>query len=152
MKIISKSENETLKLGKLLAKYLNAGDIVCLSGNLGSGKTILAKGIALGLGVDPNRVISPTFVLIHQHHQGRVAFNHFDLYRLKSLKEIADLGFEEYFYGDAITVVEWAERLKNLLPKNCLRVRLAVLTKNKRCIDFSSLNKNYQGIIKKIKL
>lgn len=150
MQIISKSIKDTLDIGRVIAKNLKKGDIICLFGQLGSGKTILTKGIALGLGVKPREIISPSFVLIRQYPKAKLPFYHFDLYRLNSLKEILNLGYEEYFYGNAVTVIEWADRLKNLIPKECLKVELSIIGYIKRKVEFSAYGKRYRELISKI--
>lgn len=131
--IITNNAKETLKFGRKFSSQLKAGDIVCLFGELGSGKTTFVKGLAQGLGIDPDVVNSPTFVLLNVH-EGQLPLYHFDLYRLEDVKEILALGYEEYFYGEGITVVEWAERLKTLMPKKYVRVELFHQGENKRLI------------------
>jgi len=150
MQIISKSVNQTLKIGRLIAKNLTAGDIVCLIGDLGSGKTVLTKGIAQGLGIKKNEVVSPTFVLIHQYKNARLPFYHFDLYRLKSPKDILDLGYQEYFYSQGITVIEWADRLKYLKPSEFLKINLQVKNENSRLFKFEAEGKHYKELLRKI--
>lgn len=149
MKIVSKSISKTLKIGRIIAKNLQKGDIICLFGELGSGKTVLTKGIAEGLGIKKNKIISPTFVLIREHKAG-VPFYHFDLYRLKSPKEILVLGYEEYFYDDGITVVEWADRLRYLLPKECLKIELGIKTARQRRLRFIPIGERYKDLVKRI--
>ena len=134
--ILSNDQDETLKLGKKISSRLKAGSIVCLFGDLGSGKTTLVKGIAQGLGIDPDSVNSPTFVLLNVR-EGKLPLYHFDLYRLEDVQEILAIGYEEYFYGEGITVVEWAERLKYLMPEKYLRVELFHRGENRRLIKFS---------------
>jgi len=126
MKAISSSVRETLDLGRKLAGKLKKGDIVCLFGEFGSGKTVFTKGIAWGLGVRRHEITSPSFVLIREYYSGRIPLFHFDLYRLKGEKEIATIGYEEYFYSDGITVIEWADRLKRLLPDKFLGVSIEI--------------------------
>ena len=150
MKIISKSVNDTLKIGKVIAKNLREGNIVCLFGELGSGKTILTKGIASALGIKRRKVISPSFVLIRQYSTAKIPFYHFDLYRLKTIEEILDLGYEEYFYNDGITVVEWADRLKYLLPKEYLKIKLSIKSDSQRLFEFSAFGKHYRELLGKI--
>ncbi|MFH1191727.1 MAG: tRNA (adenosine(37)-N6)-threonylcarbamoyltransferase complex ATPase subunit type 1 TsaE, partial [Candidatus Omnitrophota bacterium] len=123
MEILSLSVNQTLRLGKKIAGNLSAGDIILLSGSLGAGKTVLAKGIAQGLGINKNTVLSPTFVLLRVY-QGKHLLQHFDFYRIKTLKDIFSLGYQEYLYSDAVTLIEWPERLKFLLPKEFLKIKL----------------------------
>lgn len=147
MKIISRSEHQTISFGRHLARHLDKGSIVCLVGGLGSGKTVLTKGIAEGLGISAKKVISPTFVLLRQH-QGRVPLNHFDLYRMDTLRDISDLGYEEFFYADAVTVVEWADRLKGMFPRTCLKIEIAIHSKNRRRILLTACGDRYAKIIR----
>ncbi|MDW7678964.1 MAG: tRNA (adenosine(37)-N6)-threonylcarbamoyltransferase complex ATPase subunit type 1 TsaE [bacterium] len=116
------SEQETIKLGENLSRYLMPGDVVALLGELGSGKTCLVRGICKGLEC-ADQVTSPTFTLINEY-RGRFPVYHFDFYRLESEQEIFDLGYEEYFFGDGICLVEWAERALPLLPQNYIEIRL----------------------------
>ncbi len=150
MQIISKSVNQTLKIGRLIAKNLTAGDIVCLIGDLGTGKTVLTKGIAQGLGIKKNEITSPTFVLIHQYNNTHLPFYHFDLYRLKSPKDILDLGYQEYFYSQGITVIEWADRLKYLKPCEFLKINLLVKNENSRLLKFEAEGRHYKELLRKI--
>lgn len=147
MKIISESKKDTLNLGKIISKNLKAGDIICLYGNLGAGKTVLAKGLAHNLGIKEDKVISPTFVLIRQY-QGKLPIYHFDLYRLKDSQEISDLGYEEYFYGNGLSVIEWPDRLGCLLPKEFLKIELKVISENKREIKLSAFGKRYTDLLR----
>ncbi len=149
MKIISESKKDTLDLGKKIAKNLKAGDIICLYGNLGAGKTVLTKGLSHSLGIKEDDVISPTFVLIRQY-QGKLPIYHFDLYRLKDSQEISDLGYEEYFYGNGLSVIEWPDRLDYLLPKEFLKIELKVLSENKREIKLSAFGKRYADLLEKL--
>jgi tRNA threonylcarbamoyladenosine biosynthesis protein TsaE len=118
-------EAATDRLGELLAKHLPPGMTVALSGTLGAGKTRLVQAIAAGLGIDRQDVLSPTFVL-GQHYHGRRTLHHFDLYRLKDEDEFLELGPEEYFESDGITLVEWAERFPRVLPEDRLEIEIRV--------------------------
>jgi len=135
MKIISNGIEETIKIGSELAKKLKRGDVVALIGELGSGKTVLAKGIAKGLGVkDVRYVNSPTFVIIKEY-KGKMPLYHFDLYRLNKSHSLDSLSYDEYFYGDGVAVVEWADKIRKALPPRYLEVRLSVIGENKRKIE-----------------
>ena len=147
MKKLSTSVKQTLRIGKLLAQKLCGGEIILLSGSLGAGKTVLAKGIAQGLGIDKHNVVSPTFVFLRVY-KGKHFLNHFDFYRVKSHKEILALGYEEYFYSDAITVIEWPERLKFLLPKEFLKIKLSNKSRNQRMLEFIGRGPRYKQLIK----
>jgi tRNA threonylcarbamoyladenosine biosynthesis protein TsaE len=116
--------NETLLIGEIIGKTLSKGSIVALNGNLGAGKTVLVKGIARGLGVEqePN---SPTFVILNTY-EGKYPLFHFDFYRLSSASELEDLNYKDYFYNEGITVVEWAEKIKEVFPQNCITIDIEV--------------------------
>ncbi|MCX5688142.1 MAG: tRNA (adenosine(37)-N6)-threonylcarbamoyltransferase complex ATPase subunit type 1 TsaE [Candidatus Omnitrophica bacterium] len=130
--MLTNSARETMLVGERLAKKLFPGDVVALYGNLGSGKTTFTKGIGKGLGVkNPGRINSPTFVLIKEY-QGKIPLYHLDLYRMSDLKAIENLAIEEYIYGDGITVIEWAEKIKCLLPEKLISVRLKAKFGDKR--------------------
>jgi len=150
MKIISKSINDTFKIGKAIAKNLHKGDIVCLSGELGSGKTALTKGIAFGFGIRKSKVISPSFVLIRQYSACGIPLYHFDLYRLASVEGILALGYEEYFYGEGITVIEWADRLKCLMPREYLGIKLNIKSGSQRVFDLCAFGKHYKELLGRI--
>jgi tRNA threonylcarbamoyladenosine biosynthesis protein TsaE len=150
MEVISKSVSETLNMGRKIAKSLKRGDIICLFGELGSGKTLLTKGIAEGLGIKTEEVISPSFVLIRQHVKGKLPLYHFDLYRLKDPKDILALGYEEYLFDDAVAVIEWADRLKCFLPKEFLKVELSFKTDSKRRIKFVAFGARFKELLKEI--
>jgi tRNA threonylcarbamoyladenosine biosynthesis protein TsaE len=132
-KIITSSHEETKNMGKRFAQMLSPGDVVAFSGELGSGKTTLIQGICGGLGVK-NYVRSPCFVIINEYN-GKFKVYHFDLYRLDNEKELEDLGYEEYFYGDGVCLVEWAEKAERLLPGQRIQVNLKILSERKREIQ-----------------
>ncbi len=150
MRVTTNSAQETIKLGKQIGGRLKAGDVLGLIGELGSGKTTLVKGIASGLGIrEREEVSSPSFVLIKEY-AGKIPLFHFDLYRLDEIKDIACLGAEEYLFDDGVCVIEWAEKMKLLLP-DYLQVNLIVKGKDKREIKFSAHNKRYEALIKQIR-
>lgn len=151
MKIISHSVKDTINLGLNLAKRLMPGDIICLEGELGAGKTILTKGIAAGLGVSKAKVTSSSFILIRQHLGGKLPLFHFDLYRLKETSDIASLGYEEYLYGEGVSVIEWAKKLECLMPKERLMVELSYGPKTKRIIMITAVGSRYKDLLKGIK-
>lgn len=131
-----------------LGGRLVPGTVVGLIGALGSGKTCLAQGICRGLGVE-EYVTSPSFVLIREY-LGRMPVYHFDLYRLRDAEELFDLGYEEYFYGDGVCLVEWAERAQSLWPEDAIEVHLNDLGAQTRKIIFSDrtgkLNRTFKGL------
>ncbi len=122
--IYLKSLAETEHLGKRLGELALPGDVICLDGDLGAGKTTLTQAIARGLEVPPScYVTSPSFAILHEY-DGRIPLYHMDFYRLQDSSEITDLGFEEYFYLSGLTVIEWSQRGEDLLPEGCLQLRL----------------------------
>ncbi len=122
--IYLKSLTETRCLGKRLGELAQPGDVICLDGDLGAGKTTLTQAIASGLEVPAScYVTSPSFAILHEY-MGRIPLYHMDFYRLHDSSEVAELGFEEYFYLSGLTVIEWSERGRELLPEECLQLRL----------------------------
>ncbi len=123
MLTVTNSAAETRALGERLASGLQPGDTVILEGELGAGKSELARGIARGLGVTET-VTSPSFTILNVYESGRCPLYHFDWYRLESEEELYELGMDEYLGGDGIAVVEWAERCPDAVPEDCIRIRL----------------------------
>jgi tRNA threonylcarbamoyladenosine biosynthesis protein TsaE len=121
-RFVSRNEEETRTLAAEFARTLAPGDVVALEGELGAGKTVFAKGVASALGVSAE-VTSPTFTLI-QEYRGRLPLYHMDLYRLRDIREILDIGAEEFLYGDGVCLVEWAEKLENFLPTRAVVVEI----------------------------
>ena len=136
---ISKSPDETIKIAGVMAKHLRSGDIVFLQGDLGAGKTVFMKGIAKALKVDPLKVNSPTFVIMN-YYEGLMPIYHFDLYRLEKEEEIKTVQFDEYFYGNGISVIEWPERLGVRTPKDYWLIELNHKSEQEReiCISYPS--------------
>jgi len=126
------SQEETFAVGYELGKKAKKGDIFCLIGDLGTGKTILAKGIAKGLGIN-EEITSPTFTLL-EVYEAAIPLYHFDLYRISDDSELENLFFEEYWYGDGVSVIEWAERAMKRLPNDIFIIRLEYTGKNRRKI------------------
>ncbi len=129
--IISRSPDETISIGKKIGKKLKAGDIVCLEGDLGAGKTHFVKGIAEALEINPQEVLSPTYTLIHEY-EGTLPLYHFDCYRMESPREALEIGAEEYFYGEGICVIEWPERIASLIPPEALWITIEIADRETR--------------------
>ncbi len=145
-KLITRTQEETIQFGVTLAKRLKPGDIICLFGDLGSGKTTFVKGLAKGLRINPTKVSSPTFVVMNMY-EGKLPLYHFDLYRFEDANEIYAIGYEEFFYGEGIAVVEWAERLGALCPKEYLSVHFSHRKDHGRTIQLKAKGKRYHEII-----
>ena len=129
---VTRSADETERVGERLGRRLVPGDVVALSGELGAGKTCFIRGLARGLGVTQG-VSSPTFVIVNQY-TGRMPVFHIDAYRTESLTELLDIGFDEYVSGDSVTVIEWSDKLEPLLPPAAIRVRISGLGDEPRTI------------------
>lgn len=147
MEIVSRSASETIKIGRLIAKKLKRADIICLFGQLGSGKTVLTKGIARGLGISADKITSPSFVLIRQYASARLPFFHFDLYRLKTAGDIFALGYEEYLYDEGVSVVEWADRLGRLLPAEYLKINFFIKSDSRRLLKLTAFGARYRELL-----
>ena len=115
--------NDTTQLGIKLGELLNPGDIICLTGDLGAGKTHITKGIALGLGINDN-ITSPTFTIVNEYEGGRLKLNHFDVYRVSDPDEIYAIGFDDYIFSDAVSIIEWANYIEEILPQDLLHIKI----------------------------
>lgn len=122
-KIVIKNEEETKKFGKQLCEKLTAGSIVALTGDLGTGKTTLTKAIAAGLGVT-DVITSPTFNIVKQYDSGRLPLYHFDVYRIGDVDEMYEIGYEEYFFGEGVCVIEWADLVDEIIPDDAMRIEI----------------------------
>ena len=141
MTVISRNPKETFLIGKIIGQTLMGKDVVALVGDLGTGKTCLTQGIARGLGVpDEYQITSPSFTLINEY-QGRVMLYHFDLYRISRAREIDDMGYEEYLFGEGVSVVEWADRVEDILPDDALFVSINYTDEEERNIIISGEKK-----------
>jgi len=139
MKVLSYSKEMTFDIGAKLARILKKGDIISLNGDLGAGKTHLVKGIAKGLGINED-ITSPTFTIVNEYY-GEMPLYHFDVYRISDVSELYEIGFEEYIYGDGISVIEWGDLVDEVLPKDKIRIFIKVIDENTREIEFFNLDK-----------
>lgn len=119
----SYKELDTFELGYQLGVKAQPGDIFCLDGDLGTGKTVFTKGFAKGLEIK-EPVSSPTFTIVQEYHEGRLPFYHFDVYRISDISEMDEIGYEDYFYGEGVCFVEWAELIEELLPNKRTNIRI----------------------------
>jgi len=149
MFVITNNSEETIKLGRKISKFLRQGDVVALFGNLGAGKSTLVKGIARGLGVKEETVCSPSFVLL-KAYKTKPPLYHFDFYRIKKLEESYSSGLEEFLFTKGICVIEWADRIKKLLPKEYLRIELKFEDTDKRKIHLNGFGAHYRNLLKKL--
>jgi tRNA threonylcarbamoyladenosine biosynthesis protein TsaE len=132
IEIISNSAAQTFEIARLIGEQLKDGDLLALSGELGSGKTCFTKGLALGLGVSEEyQITSPTFTLINEY-PARCKLYHFDVYRLSGYSELEDLGYEEFFAGDGVVVIEWAEKIAKIIPEDSIFINFEYVNENSR--------------------
>jgi tRNA threonylcarbamoyladenosine biosynthesis protein TsaE len=143
--LISRSPEQTQRLGKQLGQLAQAGDVFLLTGNLGSGKTCLTQGIAWGLGIK-EYAFSPSFVIIREYN-GRMPLYHIDFYRLDHIEEIADLGLDEYICGRGICVVEWAEKGLALMPEDRLLISLSYVSDTERSVSLEPRGQRYMELL-----
>ena len=129
---ISRSAEDTLNFAKEYAATLNKGDVVLLNGDMGAGKTVFAKGVALGLGIE-DEVTSPTYAYMNDYY-GKLY--HYDCYRLKSGAQAEGLGLTDYFYGDGVCLIEWSENIADVLPEKTRTVSIKKIDENPREIDY----------------
>lgn len=123
MIIESHNREETFQLGKRLGENAKAGDIYCLTGDLGTGKTVFTQGFAKGLGIT-EPVNSPTFTILQEYEEGRCPFYHFDVYRIEEIEEMYEIGYEEYLFGDGVCLIEWSNLIKELLPDKPVEITI----------------------------
>lgn len=117
------SPEETFVFGEKIGQQATAGDLFTLIGDLGVGKTVFTQGVAKGLGIE-EPICSPTFTILQVYEEGRLPFYHFDVYRIGDVEEMEEIGYEDYFYGDGVTFVEWANLIEEILPSKLTRVTI----------------------------
>ena len=144
--VITSSPEQTWHIGEVLGSRLVPGDTICLYGDLGSGKTNVAYGIARGLDVREQYITSPTFTFVNEY-RGRIPFYHIDLYRLKDAGELENIGLEEYIDSDGVTVIEWAERAEDELPDDRLSIYFSYVNENSREIGFLAEGERYEKLL-----
>ncbi len=141
MRLISKSAEETENFGKELGEKLKKGQVVSLRGSLGAGKTVLAKGIARALGIN-EAIVSPTFTIVQEYH-GKEKLYHLDIYRLSGDDEFESMGGEEFLYPDGITLIEWSEKIEDMLPDDTLFVCISIDENQDRIIEIKGGDYEY---------
>lgn len=144
--MVSLSHQHTDRLGQVLGRTLRGGETIALYGPLGAGKTALVRGIAQGLGASPTAVTSPTFVVIHEY-QGRLPLAHMDLYRIRSLRELESTGVIEYFSGQTVTAIEWADKGLALLPQDRIEITLSHRAAQSRTIQLNATGPTSDAVL-----
>ena len=132
---ISNSPAETEAIGRQLAERIDVGAVLALKGELGSGKTLFVKGLVAGLGSSAD-VTSPTFTIAHEYRGGRLPVYHFDFFRLEDSQSLARLGLDDYFFGDGVSVIEWADRFPEFIPEQARRILFEIKSDTQRTITF----------------
>ena len=117
------SEEMTFEIGNKLGEKADKGEIICLEGDLGVGKTVFTKGFAEGLNIEEN-IDSPTFTIVQEYTEGRLPLYHFDVYRIGDISEMDEIGYEDYFFGEGVCLIEWASRIKELIPESAIRITI----------------------------
>ncbi len=147
---ISHSAEQTRRIGERLGRLLQGGDVVCLEGELGTGKTCLVQGIGRGLGIT-SAIVSPTFIIINEYRvpDRRYKLYHIDLYRIETVGEARAIGLEDYLYGDGVCVIEWAERAREILPEERLWITLRYLGDTKRGLMFKPRGKRHEELLQR---
>lgn len=133
MKIESFQMEDTFKLGEIIGQNIEAGQVLCLLGDLGTGKTVFTQGFAKGLGIT-EPVNSPTFTIVQEYESGRLPLYHFDVYRIEDIEEMYEIGYEDYFYGQGICLIEWSNLIEELLPEE--RIVITINKDLKKGFDY----------------
>ena len=123
MSIETNSAEETFALGKALGEKASPGQIYTLDGDLGTGKTVFTQGVAAGLGIT-EAISSPTFTIIQEYDTGRLPLYHFDVYRIGDIEEMEEIGYDDYFFGEGICLIEWADLIREILPEHVIRITI----------------------------
>ena len=149
MTIVCGSEAETHRCGRALGSAAEPGLVIALTGNLGAGKTRLVQAAAEALGVEPGEVTSPTFVLIHEY-AASIPIYHFDTYRLRDRDEFLELGADEYMHSDGVCFIEWAERMAEVLPRDLLKIEIAITGETTREWKVTATGARSQRVIERL--
>ena len=120
----TRSSKETDELGYNMGKNARAGDVYCLDGDLGVGKTVFTQGFAKGLGIN-EPINSPTFTIVQEYHDGRLPLYHFDVYRIGDITEMDEIGYEEYFYSEGVCLIEWGNLISEIMPENATYIKIS---------------------------
>lgn len=142
MIIETRNAKETYDLGKKIGSYAKAGEVYTLVGDLGVGKTVFTQGLAKGLGIE-EPISSPTFTIVQVYDDGRLPFYHFDVYRIGDIEEMDEIGFEDYVYGDGVSLIEWANLIDEILPAN--RTEITIEKDLEQGFDFRRITVEKRG-------
>ena len=148
-RLITHSPAETCGLGERIGKVAHAGSVLALIGDLGAGKTVLIKGVAAGLGAEPRQVTSPTFILMSRH-EGRLVLYHFDAYRLGCPEDMLNIGADEAFYGNGVSVIEWADRVAEALPADRVEIHMTIIGETDRTIRLSATGTQSDALLSRL--
>nr|WP_187287412.1 tRNA (adenosine(37)-N6)-threonylcarbamoyltransferase complex ATPase subunit type 1 TsaE [Gottschalkia acidurici] len=149
LKISTKSPEETEEIGYNIGKSLSGGEIICMVGDLGAGKTTMTKSLARGLEIE-DYITSPTFTIVNEY-EGRLKLYHFDVYRIGDVEEMYDLGYEEYFYSDGVCIIEWSNLIEDILPKERITIEIKRgIDDNTRDIIIDGTGQKYEDLIKEL--
>jgi tRNA threonylcarbamoyladenosine biosynthesis protein TsaE len=148
MKIIVNNLKDTEKLGRIIAKCAEKGTVICLDGELGAGKTSLARFIAKELGVK-GYIVSPTFTIIKEY-EGRLPFYHMDVYRIDSEDDMYDLGYDEYIYSEGVTVIEWSKLIEGILPDERIKIEIKRINDTKREINIDGKGFIFEKLVSEL--
>ena len=148
MKIIANNLKDTEKLGRIIAKCAEKGTVICLDGELGAGKTSLARFIAKELGVK-GYIVSPTFTIIKEY-EGRLPFYHMDVYRIDSEDDMYDLGYDEYIYSEGVTVIEWSKLIEGILPEERIKIEIKRINDTKREINIDGKGFIFEKLVSEL--
>lgn len=143
-KYTSRSESDTMELAENIESEKFPGMVICLDGELGSGKTVFVKGFAKSLGINEN-ITSPTFNIVKEYENGEMSLNHMDVYRLE--ESDATIGFNDYFQSEAVTIIEWSELIKDKLPDERLDIKFKVIDENTRIIILKPYGQKYEDVV-----
>lgn len=123
MIVQSKAAQDTFALGEKIGQEAKAGQVICLYGDLGVGKTVFTQGLAMGLEIE-EAIQSPTFTIVREYEEGRIPFYHFDVYRIGDIEEMDEIGYEDYVYGNGVCLIEWANLIQEILPDHYMRIEI----------------------------
>ena len=148
--LVSHGAAQTRRLGNRLGELMAGGEVICLTGDLGTGKTCLVQGIGAGLGV-VDRIVSPTFTLINEYRGGRLTLYHVDLYRIVDARAALAFGLDDYLYGEGVCAIEWAARVRDVWPEEMLLISMRHIDETKRGVTLRAYGACYRRLLEQFK-